>query len=1107
MGNRLQIGSRVLMGSTVRCCFHHTSAVLNNIEVIRAIASEKSAEFNRKLREYPNEAIVETRSFNNAISIVGSRGSGKTSVILTLQRILQNDSEFADDCSLIVEEAKEETSKRNIIMPILIPQDCSPEQSLLSWIVSQLIEKARKIEKQENENSLWSRSLWNNWVKESNRYIHESPLRTCVDDLIKAYELKCSGGHIESPGTSEEVYYYMDAVKRDSSLITNMLKLISMIVDYYKFLSFDISSKYCPDKKRNNEPLIIFTIDDLDLAPQRSHEVIELVQRYLQHPNVVVICGWNQELFQNHLCIELLRMQGVLTADQVNESFTFDDVFMKRYRKHTSALDSARRLAMDNLKKAFPPSQRYEIRSLSNIERANFPLGPKELESIDTDRLPTLFELIDRTIAKCKYFGVPVENPSKTDFLYENGDANKPLNVYMRIFDNKARGVTNVYRAFEALGQSLDSGDGDITYQITILFDAILSSNTKFAPYRRGIRDLVQIRKVQTKTEASPGMLEYNCNFHGVNSLFEEYNVGKDNTSYMSEKEVHAFERKYEYFPKVIIDVYLLLNFMENMLRHITGQSSSEHGGLSFSKALNVVYPPIKFSSASSLNNAIRLNGITKLDFFPETAVFKDNVALLNSYENEGLEERGYSYTGYNTLKSILKILAKKCKDKEASTQFNNNNPEWVSSVVSICESLQPVEKNIFRLAAYESAVKQNAEWVAIDEFSLKNQVDFTSYKDSMFGGEKENIMPSSNQELDSIVKCIRLLASNKKRFDEYIIRKDRNQKLSEDFGIRAILFAKLLHEMKTELSKIVCVDCKDKPYIRDLSKFADVIKPLSDFKVLSNKIQEESTSSDENDIDIVKRASKYAEELINNLLHDLKVKLLNNLSFVAAKYKSDKELLSRYQMLLRVSPAIGNYYRLWNLLEGAWSENENIAVAKLEIYFDGTERIEPHTYINQIKQLGPKIHEKQRNVFIDNVYRLKQWYETHESQFTHNTRKGITNCIDILLRAPEHMVRNIGFESDIQEVLREVGKRIEFECGLAAVKAYYGSKAKIDKSKNEDALLAATESCNMIWPIPISHQKSLSEYSEVILTIRKPIDTLIAVNSFEIFDLNLYKE
>lgn len=142
----------------------------------------------------------------------------------------------------------------------------------------------------------------------------------------------------------------MDSVKRDADLLVDMLKLISMIMDYYR---------YQADRYRKNdintEPLLFFTIDDLDLAPHRSSEVLDLVLRYLQHPNVVVICGWNHELFQNHLCMDILNTQGVLAADLLNVNFSFDDVFMYRYRSRTTALDSARRLAVDNLKKAFPP--------------------------------------------------------------------------------------------------------------------------------------------------------------------------------------------------------------------------------------------------------------------------------------------------------------------------------------------------------------------------------------------------------------------------------------------------------------------------------------------------------------------------------------------------------------------------------------------------------------------------------------------------------------------------------------------------------------------------------------------------------------------------------
>lgn len=608
------IGARILSPEMMRCSFYHTEAVLETVKEIRTTAAKVNSSFNSALIDSPNEALMEARGYNNAISILGSRGSGKTSIIMTLQHILR-----VGEDAWKSEAKTRPTFPENIIMPILVPQDFSSGQPLLSWVIIQLLEKAEEIEREISSEGLFlygNSGPFKRWISDKTSTFVRDPLRECMDSLMNSFELRYKSDiNYNVCNDDDHVYKYMDEVRRDSKLALDMLKLISIMVDYYRYV-FSRNGYNSSDSEK--EPLFFFVIDDLDLAPERSHEVLNLVLRYLQHPNVVVLSGWNQELFQSHLCINLLKNQGWVDEKLLDTNFGYDDVFMKRQRKRIAALDSARRLAMDNLKKAFPPSQRFEIRSLSLEQRAFFPLVPQK--TLDKSMEKCFMPLIESALGSVKAFpegSVPFMHNYRGEYLQ----------VYMRAFDNKARGMINVYNAFEKLRAHISNWNRtdslELTPYLRSLLDTILFSNTRFFPYRRGIRDLVGIEKIVIDpNDSKKNICEFYCNYKSVGIVLRDY---QNKIEHLRENDTaedkYMVEREYNYFPTIIIDVLILLNFMGNMMRYLCGIPMFEHGGTEFSNALNEVNPPIDIVGGSDnlLACAIAVAGIERIALFPTT--------------------------------------------------------------------------------------------------------------------------------------------------------------------------------------------------------------------------------------------------------------------------------------------------------------------------------------------------------------------------------------------------------------------------------------------------------------------------------------------------------
>lgn len=1078
------IGPQVLSESMMECGFHYKDDISRRIKSIRANAAEARDNLNQVLRSQNQEAVMLARGHNNTISIMGSRGSGKTSVIMTLHRYLSGD--------VPLQTEPVDFGTNNIIMPILVPQDIAPGQTLLSWVVSQLLKKAEQIE--EELNGLYGgmpQRIWQQWETPQRKGCIMDPFRECMDALLTAFDLRFQNGAskpVFQSVESDHIYYYMDSVKRDADLLLNMLKLISMMMDYYrqKECTFPRTDyQYNSDAKspHSTEPLLFFTIDDLDLAPERSNEAMNLILRYLQHPNVVIICGWNHELFQNHLCMDLLRNQDVLESNQLGTNFSFDDVFMERYRKRTTALDSARRLASDNLKKAFPPAQRYEIRSLSIHERASFPFGRKYTGKDAKDphiHTRCLFELIEEVVKQY----IP-ESDKKKNFLRD--DREHELWVYMRIFDNKARGLTNVYRAFDALLKNALEGTEDVTTQIRVLFDTMLFSNTRFTPYRRGIRDLVQIKKVIRPTEKGPGKLEYYCNFASVMKTLENYENEEKRKLSIEEAGNFPFdagdyiEQKYDYFPNLLIDVFLLLNFMENFLRCITQQRRSIHGGREFSSLLNRLYEPIDFFARPQdlLTQAVISCGIEQLKLFPDTDNFALIISVLNAHECNGFGTSQYCYTGFQSLLQLFKIVNDLLPDEpdkpkdpdkpeepesqeltdQRSRAIMGEDPAWFGTIIKLFIAMRPRKENVMRLAVYSSLIKSTngardtakaaAEQAAQDDHVFENRVlENTLYPEDPL---------LSDDSIDVLVGCLRTIDNNRSRFNLCIHRGTlgHNTKLSAE-DRTAYFRAKAFCEF-VEIWGQKDSDTTD-PFqimIKNPFEFRDDLEILRSFK----NPDPTTELNDASPMDTVSNALEQADRYVHFLLHniDLRMRIAIQQNFQKANSPENK-----FEYLTWAATVVWKYMKRWELTSGSWGNRDIRAGSELLSIFQRNRlEAQANTTLN-ILSLGQDLERRGRDQYKSQLEELQQWVSSQGVYLTASEQRRIREYLAVLSEAPERIRRGLKIEKHIYDMLMGIGRLVSREFGLISWEIFESSKEAPEKRLT-------------VWPVRESYDEDMS--------------------------------
>ena len=1044
MNTEQLLGARVLSPTMMKCTFQHTDAVLETIELIRKTAGESQDAFGKQLVQSPNEALLTAHSYNNAISILGSRGAGKTSVIMTLQSILRIGKDAWEKGNNAGGESNDSYTKKNIIMPILVPQDFTSGQSLLSWVIMSLCQMGEEIEKEIDRECISffaPANPLNKWIADKKKTHASDPLRECMDKLIRSFELRYRFDTKRGGSESDHVYKYMDEVKYDSMISLEMLKLVSIMADYYRNR---ISQTHTTDVCA---PLFFFAIDDLDLAPDRSQEVLSLILRYLQHPNIVVLCGWNQELFQSHLTVSLLNNQGTLNSNLLDTNLGYDDVFMKRQRKRVAVLDSARRLAVDNIKKAFPPSQRYEIRGLATKQRASFPFDTI-IEADDKDKDQSLFPWIDQTLALGK-------KQSDASFLRNYSDDS--MFIYMRIFDNKARGLINIYRAFLSLKSVLAQWDResslDLTIEVRSLIDTILYSNTHFIPYLRGLRDLIKIEKLLLSNDDTDTECNFYCNYKGINSVLDAYQKRMESVS------EYQLEREYNYFPSLTIDVYILLNFVENMMLRLSGKPRYEHGGIVFSRALNTINRPIntELDTDSVLSLSLAAGAVEYFELFPSTDNFRINLLLLDYYEKEGFSDRNYDFSGMYGFRRLMRAANKLVTSTPTGSKedwFFTNEPEWAKSIIRLFEALCFSEENVIRLSKYRSFLQQNLFENKTALLIASNDTDTNDFNELTENREKYSINIVSDVLFEDIIICIRQTDSLKQSFKSILgmseneVNTSRNRPKTESFT----RYCKITSQAESFMRYCKITSQLDSSIIEKYKIEMDSVRRLKD------------TGMSESNKSIVKEAYEVADSNIRILLDYLKKSLFS--AFLSGYGEKDPDTV-KFEYLMDVSKAVSYYKDRWNLGSNSWSTKENKAVLSLVTLLQKMPLQHLTRTVFEIERLGVDIAKKGRNTYIEQVEFLEQLIRNNFNLFSAAEQRELTKNMKILSSLPQRVQRDMECESVLLETLAEMGKIIAQGCGAIGLK----SDVLADKGSDERRKTS--------WPITKKDREEISNLAE----------------------------
>ena len=435
-----------------------------------------------KNKEYSNITM------NNVFSILGKRGAGKSSILLTLKNNIEENKHL--------KAVKGKEYKNNvdivlpIILPIILPETMRNKGDMMGWILGcfkEIVDELSKVEAEKYNKEKNNGVNFGNCRKDE----ENTEVRKKYNEVLKQYSY-----------TRKD---YADIIKDNYTGLKEYIDKSRKILDpenelkrsFFEFINQLIKIK--KESGTNKEtPMIYMFLDDIDLTKNHCNEILGVISRYLCHPNIIVFVSGDYEIFETEQFMSYMKGSNLmeLVVSPVENNIYGEKLFNEN-----------RMLARDALKKIMPPVYRYKLRSLSPEERLGFYYEKEQSDKNKDSEKENKKNLKHLLEERFKDFN---PDQSKKEHL-------EVINAYGLIFDEMPRGIMNVYCALnnmednsilkpseECLDENgkkeRDKKIADYISNFKNFINTIINSSSVLSKYEEEINSCIQINNPFTET-------------------------------------------------------------------------------------------------------------------------------------------------------------------------------------------------------------------------------------------------------------------------------------------------------------------------------------------------------------------------------------------------------------------------------------------------------------------------------------------------------------------------------------------------------------------------------------------------------------------------------
>ena len=550
----------------------------------------------RKISGLPIDGSFENLKYDNIFSILGGRGAGKTSILLTIHNKLRDDA-----------------NNINVIMPLIMPELIDNGDSFIGWILSAIEKELQNIENKIRErgyrkdNSSYAQMCDKYHFFERCTFNNNNTLRNTFSELKKSYYAKVYNSRRGEWDINSDMALVSSINDREFSLVEQFTKFWNQLVSTYQEF-------YRTSEEDKRVPLIFFMIDDADLKPQIINELIFSLPKYFSHPNVVVLISASQEILYytvkafmyNQITnkefdlMSLMDMEYKYNANiykdsELNKSSSINNNPLVRFNelRHGKEYDKIANLTEEIFRKLFPMSNRFYLKEYDlYADKCSLKFENMDNEVINISKQFAMElnsfknEVMALHKSKCGKKGQlshaqKLSNKESSFQLTNSDDISDEiclsfLGKYPRdivsgyySFHDMIKKLTSLLQSFYSENPNYKFG-GDVTDEFLDMvhvpcvnfINSIVLSNRNLKPFIKHVSEFILVRRMHWQ-------------------LFVNYPLVYDlilSPDYIDENQAN---------PTPFVEMICLLNFVEQLIVMVIPVREVHHGYLELRKILN----------------------------------------------------------------------------------------------------------------------------------------------------------------------------------------------------------------------------------------------------------------------------------------------------------------------------------------------------------------------------------------------------------------------------------------------------------------------------------------------------------------------------------------
>lgn len=712
----------------------------------------------RKISGLPIDGSFENLKYDNIFSILGGRGAGKTSILLTIHNKLRDDA-----------------NNINVIMPLIMPELIDNGDSFIGWILSAIEKELHNIENKIRERGYWKDN--SSYAQMCDKYHfferctfnNNNTLRNTFSELKKSYYAKVYNSRRGEWDINSDMALVSSINDREFSLVEQFTKFWNQLVSTYQEF-------YRTSEEDKRVPLIFFMIDDADLKPQIINELIFSLPKYFSHPNVVVLISASQEILYytvkafmyNQITnkefdlMSLMDMEYKYNANiykdsELNKSSSINNNPLVRFNelRHGKEYDKIANLTEEIFRKLFPMSNRFYLKEYDlYADKCSLKFENMDNEVINISKQFAMElnsfknEVMALHKSKCGKKGQlshaqKLSNKESSFQLTNSDDISDEiclsfLGKYPRdivsgyySFHDMIKKLTSLLQSFYSENPNYKFG-GDVTDEFLDMvhvpcvnfINSIVLSNRNLKPFIKHVSEFILVRRMHWQ-------------------LFVNYPLIYDlilSPDYIDENQAN---------PTPFVEMICLLNFVEQLIVMVIPVREVHHGYLELRKILNfsctecIKKSDDLYKMLKQYNIYNMYNMISKFDVnnHEHQDVLLNVICRLDLLDDQPINDLDLNKGWYDIVSQVLayRFSSIEMMYKYKEFVFIFNKPHFVDEIYSKLynDYLELVKKYLFNKPEIKTnkKIKKIPEPVDVyiemdfDVLSLKNVLDDLTLK------------------------------------------------------------------------------------------------------------------------------------------------------------------------------------------------------------------------------------------------------------------------------------------------------------------------------------------------------------------------------------------